>query len=199
MRPVTRFCFLDPINTKMNTLLPCTCRLVARQPTSTSRAVAAVRPRRQLSSSTRTQYPRKARPTGLLSSGILEDDNPPPVEPWYTREVPHFEQRTAQPLQAPPPPSTVPPFLHPLWTHLFESPFLEQSTIKFIDERALESVGTAEGDDADRSVTSFVDWKIVASLRNGRERGIRGACDGVKIAVSVPQTAIVAVLTFPYR
>lgn len=40
-------------------------------------------------------------------------------------------------------------------------------------------------EDADASVTSWTDWVVVSTLRNGRERGIRGACDGVKLAVSV--------------
>jgi hypothetical protein len=33
-------------------------------------------------------------------------------------------------------------------------------------------------------VSSWVDWVAVASLRKGRERGIRGASEGVKVAVS---------------
>ena len=170
----------------MNGLLPCTCRSALRQAASTSRLPAAARPRRPLSTSAAVNYPRKARPSTSTAAEGSSDAavEAEPVEPWYTCEVPHFQQRSTQPLEAPPPPSTVPAFLHPLWAHLFESPFLEQRTIKFIDERALENVTSEEGDDADQSVTSFVDWKVVASLRNGREPGIRGACDGVKIAVS---------------
>lgn len=38
----------------------------------------------------------------------------------------------------------------------------------------------------DASVSNWVDWVVVASLRNGRERGIRGASEGVKTAVSFP-------------
>lgn len=165
--------------TIMNSLLPCTCRTIARQVASTSKAALAPGSRKRVSTSVNLQYPRQARSLGSQPQTSSQDE----VEPWYTREVPHFAQPAKQTLEAPPPPSTIPTFLHPLWTHLFESPFLDQSTISFIDERALDEASAEEGEEADRSVTSFVDWKIVASLRNGRERGIRGACDGVRIAV----------------
>lgn len=164
----------------MQSVLPCTCRVLGRQAiasTSTGAARLALQPRKHLSSSSLRSYPRKARNTN-------DADAAEQVEPWYTREVPHFAQPSRRPLEAPPPPSTIPAFLRPLWTHLFESPFLDQNTIRFIDERVVDDLDGEEGEEADRSVSSFVDWKIVASLRNGRERGIRGACDGVKIAVS---------------
>jgi hypothetical protein len=64
---------------------------------------------------------------------------------------------------------------------LFESPFFKRESIRFIDSRVAQS--TLDVKDMDASVSSWVDWVVVATLRNGRERGIHGASDGVRLAV----------------
>ncbi|BGP69225.1 hypothetical protein RTBOTA2_001284 [Rhodotorula toruloides] len=67
-----------------------------------------------------------------------------------------------------PPPSHLPPPLHPLHAYLSTSPFLDKHSIKYIHAREADPEG------------SWCDWVVVASLREGRERGLRGAMDGVK-------------------
>ena len=106
-------------------------------------------------------------------------------EAWYLNDGPTtFSTSSSSPessTEAPSPPSTLPSFLHPLWLHLLSSPFLDPASISFVDARTAQ----AELDvrEMDASVSSWVDWVVIASLRSGRERGIRGACDGVKSAV----------------
>ena len=96
------------------------------------------------------------------------------------------EPSTPSPTPPPPPPTSLPTYLHPLWTHLFDSPFLHKDSIRFIDAKAVGKLA-AEGDEAlDASVGSWTDWTVVATLRKGRERGIAGASDGVRLAVSIP-------------
>ncbi|BGP23614.1 hypothetical protein Rt10032_c02g0653 [Rhodotorula toruloides] len=67
-----------------------------------------------------------------------------------------------------PPPSHLPAPLHPLHAYLSTSPFLDKYSIKYIHAREADPDG------------SWCDWVVVASLREGRERGLRGAMDGVK-------------------
>lgn len=111
---------------------------------------------------------------------------------WYLSEAPPTPSTSTSsstsntsraPKEIPTPPSTLPHYLRPLWDHLYESPFLDQHTINFIDSNAVQENVSEQNMDA--SVSSWVDWVVVASLRRGRERGIRGASEGAKIAVSL--------------
>jgi len=105
---------------------------------------------------------------------------------WYLSEsMPSFTSKPSHQSKTrtiPNPPNTLPSYLLPLWNHIYESPFLDQETINFINSKAVQE--NVSIDDMDASVSNWVDWVIVASLRNGRERGIRGASEGVKTAVS---------------
>lgn len=67
-----------------------------------------------------------------------------------------------------PPPAHLAPALHPLHAHLSTSPFIDKHSIKYIHAREADPAG------------SWCDWVVVASLKDGRERGLRGAMDGVK-------------------
>ncbi|KAK9898976.1 hypothetical protein P389DRAFT_209014 [Cystobasidium minutum MCA 4210] len=108
---------------------------------------------------------------------------------WYLSEAPASASTSTSnastpskaPKEIPTPPSTLPSYLRPLWDHMYESPFLDQSTINFIDSNAVQENASVESMDA--SVSSWVDWVVVATLRRGRERGIRGASEGAKMAM----------------
>lgn len=118
--------------------------------------------------------------------------------PWYIQEVEAESAEKARSMRrqdgssyspsttirkAPSPPSALPTFLHPLWQNLHESPFFDRRSIKFIDSRTAQA-SVSSDQDSDASVSSWVDWVVIAILRNGRERGIRGASDSVQLAVS---------------
>lgn len=106
--------------------------------------------------------------------------------PWYLSETPSSSTNTSKSTSKPKPiiptpPNALPSYLLPLWNHIYESPFLDQHTINFINSKAVQE--NVSIDNMDASVSNWVDWVVVASLRNGRERGIRGASEGVKTAV----------------
>lgn len=86
-----------------------------------------------------------------------------------------------------PPPSHLPAPLHPLHAYLSTSPFLDKHSIKYIHAREADPAG------------SWCDWVVVASLREGRERGLRGAMDGVKRFVRAPSLPLTRPLTFGRR
>ncbi|GAA5835782.1 hypothetical protein JCM11251_007424 [Rhodosporidiobolus azoricus] len=67
-----------------------------------------------------------------------------------------------------PPPSHLPPALHPLHAHLSASPFFNKERLTYIHARERDPEG------------SWCDWVVIATLREGRERGIRGAAEGVR-------------------
>lgn len=112
----------------------------------------------------------------LHSSGWQSAETSANPLPWFVNPSTLPPARTAAPLAtAPlplPPPSHLPPTLHPLWDHLSVSPFLNKEQIRFIDARRLD------GGEA------WVEWVVVAELRRGREGGLRGAIEGVRRFVS---------------
>lgn len=71
-----------------------------------------------------------------------------------------------------PPPSHLASALHPLHDYLSTSPFLDKDSLRYIHAR-----------EADPEA-SWCDWIVCATLRHGRERGLRGAIEGVKRHVS---------------
>ena len=82
-----------------------------------------------------------------------------------------------------PPPPHLPSSLHPLHAHLSVSPFLDRDAITFINAREADPEN------------SWVEWVVVASLRPGREGGLRGAIEGVRtfvrsLPVRVPHSAL---------
>ncbi|GAA6008594.1 hypothetical protein JCM10207_007170 [Rhodosporidiobolus poonsookiae] len=59
--------------------------------------------------------------------------------------------------------------LHPLHAHLSVSPFLDRDSLRYIHAREADPEG------------SWCDWVVMATLREGRERGIRGAVESVRM------------------
>lgn len=104
----------------------------------------------------------------------------------HSTDTGHRHPPSASSKGTTPPPSSLPVFLHHLWDHLFSSPFLRYDTIRFISTAILDAATdrSLKDTDLDLSVSNYTDWVVVASLRQGRERGIRGASDAVKEAVS---------------
>ncbi|GAA5961386.1 hypothetical protein JCM8115_003427 [Rhodotorula mucilaginosa] len=66
------------------------------------------------------------------------------------------------------PPAHLSPALHPLHAYLSTSPFLDKDSLLYIHAR-----------EADPDA-SWCDWIVCTTLRHGRERGLRGAIEGVK-------------------
>lgn len=123
------------------------------------------------------------------SSSSTSGKSAPLASTWYLSETPasstsytQAKDTASKAPEVPTPPSKLPTYLKPLWDHLYESPFLDQATINFIDSNAVQE--NVSDNDMDASVSSWVDWVVVASLRRGREKGIRGASEAVKMAVS---------------
>lgn len=65
------------------------------------------------------------------------------------------------------PPSHIPESLHALHSHLSVSPFLDKESITYINSREADP-------------DSWTDWIIIGTLRQGRERGLKGAIEGVR-------------------
>ncbi|KAK4051820.1 hypothetical protein OIV83_002525 [Microbotryomycetes sp. JL201] len=104
----------------------------------------------------------------------------PSSTPWFVEDdsLPS-NQRTikdndnANPRLATTPAPTAPPehlhaALHGLHAHLSVSPFLDKSTLTYINAREADPDST------------WVDWIVLATLRAGRERGIRGAVESIR-------------------
>lgn len=106
-------------------------------------------------------------------------DEPRAQVPWFVDPSPPSTSilTSAPPLPSSPkfvpipPPSDLPSSLHALHTHLAVSPFLNPTTLVFINARE------ADPDNA------WTEWIIIASLRKGREGGLRGAIEGVRVHV----------------
>ena len=161
-------------------------RTTARRAASERLAVQHQAFKRTISTSLHHRYPRQATPFSSLqpSTSTVTPVTAAETEtkPWYLSETPDIPSLTTRFAQAPKkptpsPPETLPDFLHSLWTHLYESPFIDISSITFVDSRAASLA--ADVQDMDASVSSWVDWVVIATLKQGRERGIRGAADGV--------------------
>ncbi|GAA5831733.1 hypothetical protein JCM3766R1_004998 [Sporobolomyces carnicolor] len=58
--------------------------------------------------------------------------------------------------------------LHPLHDHLSVSPFFDKDSLTYIHAREADPMG------------SWCDWVVICTLREGRERGLRGAVEGVR-------------------
>lgn len=71
-----------------------------------------------------------------------------------------------------PPPTSLPLELHPLYSNLSISPFLDRTKTTFINAR-----------EADPE-SSWCDWIVICTLKQGREGGLRGAIEGVRSFVS---------------
>lgn len=69
------------------------------------------------------------------------------------------------------PPAHLDASLHPLHEHLSVSPFLDKHSITYINAREADPEST------------WVDWVVIATLRMGREGGLRGAIEGVRVFV----------------
>ena len=66
------------------------------------------------------------------------------------------------------PPSHLSPPLFPLHDHLSVSPFFDKDTLTYIHAREADPMG------------SWCDWVVICTLKEGRERGLRGAVEGVR-------------------
>lgn len=80
---------------------------------------------------------------------------------------PASPQLATAPVPSPPPPH-LPQALHSLHNYLSTSPFLDRDELAYIHAREADPEG------------SWCDWVVVATLKEGRERGIRGAVEGVR-------------------
>ena len=181
-----------PALRRMTSLIACTCRSAIRRAATSSHAG---RQQVNFSVAAAARYPRQAtpfRPAAEPELGSSADAKQ--AVPWYMQEAAPSPSATggasapspaSTPTPPPPPPTSLPSYLHPLWTHLFDSPFLHKDSIRFIDVKAIGKLATESDEALDASVGSWTDWTVVATLRKGRERGIAGASDGVRLAVSV--------------
>ncbi|KAK4058454.1 hypothetical protein OIO90_000613 [Microbotryomycetes sp. JL221] len=101
--------------------------------------------------------------------------------PWFVQQedesstsTPSRDQSSSNPTRlatAPEPtepPTHLSPALHGLHRHLSVSPFLDKTTLTYINAREADPDST------------WVDWVVLATLRAGRERGIRGAVESVR-------------------
>ncbi|GAA5909449.1 RsfS/YbeB/iojap family protein [Sporobolomyces salmoneus] len=71
------------------------------------------------------------------------------------------------PIPTLPPPHLSRP-LHPLHAYLSVSPFFDKDTLTYIHAREADPMG------------SWCDWVVICTLKEGRERGLRGAVEGVR-------------------
>lgn len=119
-------------------------------------------------------------PRSLLSATFHSSPTPRrPSEPlpWFVdpSSAPSSLSPAAAPLATAPvptlPPSHLSPALHPLHDHLSVSPFFDKEALTYIHAREKDPEG------------SWCDWVVIATLREGRERGIRGAAEGVRTFV----------------
>ncbi|BGP46926.1 hypothetical protein JCM10450v2_002778 [Rhodotorula kratochvilovae] len=111
-------------------------------------------------------------PAHLARTAPLRTDAP---LPWFVdpatapsaSPTPAPQQLATAPVPTPPP-AHLPPALHPLHAHLSTSPFLDRDSLAYIHAREADPEG------------SWCDWVVCATLKEGRERGIRGAVEGVR-------------------
>ncbi|GAA5852600.1 hypothetical protein JCM8547_002557 [Rhodosporidiobolus lusitaniae] len=139
-------------------------RTFATRSATARRAVAVVRPSLPPSSVLALHSSARARQA--------EEPLPWFVDPSSAPSAPTSPSSSVSPLAtAPvptPPPSHLFPALHPLHDHLSVSPFFDKDSLTYIHTREADPEG------------SWTDWVVIATLREGRERGIRGAAEGVR-------------------
>ncbi|CEQ41459.1 SPOSA6832_03184, partial [Sporobolomyces salmonicolor] len=107
-------------------------------------------PRLRASPSPRSSLP------WFVDPSTAPSPNAPPPAPLATAPVPT------------PPPSHLAAPLHPLHAHLSVSPFFDRDSLTYIHAREADPEG------------SWCDWVVLATLREGRERGLRGAVESVR-------------------
>ncbi|SGY16545.1 BQ5605_C012g06902 [Microbotryum silenes-dioicae] len=101
---------------------------------------------------------------------VQDEPEPSPSSPSSSSSSSSSSASPSPPTIAPsrPPPDDIPTSLHPLHDHLVTSPFLDPRSIAYIDAQSADPGA------------SWTDWIVVATLRHGRERGLRGAIEGVR-------------------
>ncbi|GAA5904508.1 hypothetical protein JCM6882_008927 [Rhodosporidiobolus microsporus] len=104
-------------------------------------------------------------PTRTRASDPLPWFVDPATAPTASPASPSLLSTSPQPT---PPPSHLSAPLHPLHAHLSASPFFDKDALTYIHARERDPEG------------SWCDWVVIATLREGRERGIRGAAEGVR-------------------
>lgn len=109
-----------------------------------------------------------------FASSPAARDEPLPwfVDPSSLPAAPTSSPKLATAPVPTPPPAHLDQHLHPLHNHLSISPFLDKQSLVYINAREADPEST------------WVDWVVVASLRKGREGGLRGAIEGVRTFVS---------------
>ncbi|GAA5890208.1 hypothetical protein JCM5296_002851 [Sporobolomyces johnsonii] len=137
----------------------CTCPLPTRPLASLPVTRAQQPSRRGLSSSPAPRLraspsPRSALPWFVDPSTAPSPNSPPAV-------------LATAPVPTPPPEHLASP-LHPLHAHLSVSPFFDRDSLTYIHAREADPEG------------SWCDWVVIATLREGRERGLRGAVESVR-------------------
>ncbi|GAA5834864.1 hypothetical protein JCM5353_004905 [Sporobolomyces roseus] len=101
-----------------------------------------------------------------LSSDLPWFVDPPPSTSTSTT---HSSSATLATAPVPTlPPSHLSPPLFPLHDHLSVSPFFDKDTLTYIHAREADPMG------------SWCDWVVICTLKEGRERGLRGAVEGVR-------------------
>ncbi|KAH9814565.1 hypothetical protein DFH28DRAFT_894367 [Melampsora americana] len=120
----------------------------------------------------------------------VETDASSNTNPWFVDE-PEPEPLVAAELSpasisspAPPAPENLPSEFLPLYRYLIDSPFVERSSISFIDAKA-EPNGQGEA--------AWTDWVVVVQMKEGREGGIRGATEAVREILSDASSAKVRI------
>ncbi|EGF99568.1 uncharacterized protein MELLADRAFT_94264 [Melampsora larici-populina 98AG31] len=115
-----------------------------------------------------------------------ETDASSDTNPWFVDE-PEPEPSVAPELStasisrpAPPAPENLPSEFLPLYRYLIDSPFVERSSISFIDAKA-EPYGQGE--------SAWTDWVVVVQMKEGREGGIRGATEAIREILSAASSA----------
>lgn len=119
-----------------------------------------------------------------------ETDASSETNPWFVDEPEPAPSITAElspaPISspAPPAPENLPSEFLSLYRYLIDSPFVERSSISFIDAKA-EPCGQGE--------EAWTDWVVVVQMKEGREGGIRGATEAVREILSAASPAKVRI------
>lgn len=124
-----------------------------------------------------------------MDDSAEEDAEPEPAD-WYIdpNYLPH-NRSASRPQQVIPPrtlPDNLPAHLRTFATQLIESPFFED--VNCIDARAVTTDGSA-----------YCDWTFILTLRDGRERQIRGAAATVQQEVRAHIECVARMLTESYK
>ncbi|GAA5934798.1 uncharacterized protein JCM15063_003069 [Sporobolomyces koalae] len=106
------------------------------------------------------------------TSTARSSDLPWFVDPASAPSAPDVIADRAAPLATAPvptaPPSHLAVSLHPLHAHLSVSPFFDKESLTYIHAREADPM------------ESWCDWIVLCTLKQGRERGLRGAVESVR-------------------